>query len=172
MLNSWISPAALGLSLALAACAVPSGVNVESDHTGEAAQALDVGQLVASTTRVNLGEVAVGSSSRALVTLTNIGRVRADLKAIRIVPPDPYRSIPPDPYEPSFHNPPADLSDRYGDFSAVALLPAVQPQETQSLTIGFSPTAVGAQHVAVVASYTDGTGEHELTITVDAFGIR
>jgi hypothetical protein len=45
-------------------------VNVESDHTGEAVQALDVGQLVASTTRVNLGEVAVGSSRRALVTLT------------------------------------------------------------------------------------------------------
>jgi hypothetical protein len=170
MLNSWIHPAALGLSLALAACTA-GGVNVESDRTRESAQALDGGQLVASTTRVNFGDVAVGSSRGARIALTNIGRVGADLEAIRIIPPDPALHNPPDDH-PGEHNPPADLSDRYGDFSAVALLPAVQPQETQILTIDFSPTAVGAQHVAVLASYTDGTGQHEITITVDAFGTR
>lgn len=171
--------AALALSFALAGCSAGDDVEVAPapDTTGAAAQALDAPQLVASTTRVNLGSIALGSSRGAVITLTNRGRVDADLVSIRIVPPDPY--------DPALHNPPADhnppddrplpdgaITERYGDFNAIAIVPCVRPQASQTLLIGFTPTSVGAQHVTVIVSYIDGTGGHQITLTVDASGTR
>lgn len=171
--------AALALSFALAGCSAGAGDGEEAapDTTGAAVQALDAPQLVASTTRVNLGSIRLGSARGAVITLTNIGRVDADLVSIRIIPPDPYDPALHNP--PGLHNPPDDrplpegaLTERYGDFNAIAIAPCVRPQGSQTLLVGFTPTSVGAQHVTVVVSYVDGTGGHQITLTVDATGTR
>lgn len=173
MLNNshWIRLSSLGLALALGACAVDTAPTPDAPSTAEVVQALDSGQLVASSTRVDLGNVTLGKARSAAITLKNVGRVDADITAIRIIPPDPY--------DPSLHNPPSDhrlpegaIAERYGDFNAIALAPCVKPQDTQSLLIGFTPTRVGAQTIRVIVSYVDGTGGHELALAVSATGVR
>jgi hypothetical protein len=177
--KTWSHPAALALSLALAACTAggAEGVDEQADPTADTVQALDAPQLVASTTRVDLGRVGLGSARGAVITLTNLGRTDADITGIRIVPPDPYN--------PELHNPPSDhdspdqrplpegaITERYGDFNAIAIVPCVRPQASQTLLVGFTPTNVGPQGVEVVVSYVDGAGGHEIVIKVSASGSR
>ena len=89
--------AALGLSLALAACSA-GGVPIEDDAPaepgieGEVTQALEAPQLVASTTNVDIGAVRLGSSRGALVTLRNVGRSGATVTGAVIIAPDPYHN--------------------------------------------------------------------------------
>jgi hypothetical protein len=174
--KTWPHLVPLALALSLAACTA-GGADEEPAPTADTVQALDAPQLVASTTRVELGRVALGSARGAVITLTNVGRTDADITGIRIVPPDPYNPELHNP--PSDHNPPDDrplpegaIAERYGDFNAIAIAPCVRPQASQTLLVGFTPTNIGPQGVEVVVSYVDGTGGHELVIKVSASGAR
>lgn len=137
-------PLAAALST-LAGCVVAAD---PGEPLGEAAQALDTPNLVATPSSLDFGRVAVGSSLYLRVTLTNRGTGTAS--RIAVVPPDPY--IPPDPY----HNPPADL-------------PA---GSSEVIAIGFAPTARGTFSASVrVNYYDDEHGQHSMEIAVTGDGV-
>jgi hypothetical protein len=129
----------LVLTAPLALAAAGCGASPESGDLGVAAEAL----LSPSTTSLDFGTVARGSSRTLTVTLTNTGTVNDDITSIT-------SSSPP--------------------FTIGTVQPCVRPGNRVNVPITFAPTTTGTQSGTVTINYTEG-GVAQTPIVVHVTGV-
>jgi hypothetical protein len=114
----------------------------EADLASEA-QALDTPALVARSSTLDLGAVAIGSTVTGRVSLTNIGRDVVDVTDVTFTsafPPDPCR--------------------------AVVIQPCIRPGESTSLEVTCAPTVAGPFGGRVAIAYQDASDSRVLSVSV------
>lgn len=140
---------ALALAALLVAPLGCAGVDEEGEIVDEAAEALSAPLLVSSSA-VDFGAVAIGSTSMLNVKLTNIGGARATGITLA-VPPDPYRTL---------HSPSTDLGiEASSDEMAITFAPITAGAFSRTLVVTYRDAAAGGEKLYTLSIPVTGTAK-------------
>lgn len=119
------------------------GCSATEEDLASTTQALDTPPLVARSSTLDFGAVAVGSTSTRSVTLLNNGLDVVDVTRVMFAsafPPDPCR--------------------------AVVLQPCIRPGESTTLEVTCAPSAAGPFGGRVYVAYHSGADDRGLAVSV------